>query len=406
MVKQASVRLKTVSPGEVIFSEGYVGVPAMYVIKDGTVEISVSRGDARIVLATLGKGQFFGESSLVSSGPRHCTAKALSYCELQIVEPSYLQDMIDSAPAILKHMLRSLILSGTKKDELLATHENMQARPDILSYAHILTLMATSDARVRQLGDYREAATTLQVVEVVRKCRDITGHTRHHVVATLKRMAMLNLVSLGGAYHDATVNEVLNGAQTLSFNATNIVPRAEELTKHNLEDKLHAEQEMIEIIDLEALTGVSRSLLLRKLAHGEIAEEIFAFRRSEVLRVIAEKGKTYFSKRQSNHEMDSVDDLVTIDKRILFEALSSFDDFDLAKLFQHIKDRSVRDRLFSCMAKAKREEIETLMQQGAGGDAEEIEHIEQSLLETVKALRRPVGAPAGYGMDDGSTASN
>lgn len=400
-MRQVSARLKTASPGEVIFSEGYVGVPAMYVIKEGAVEISVSRGDARIVLSTLGKGQFFGETALVSSGPRHCTAKALSYCELQLVEPSSFQGIIDSAPAILKHMLRSLILSGTKKDELLATHENMQVRPDILSYAHILALMAAPDSRLRQpLGD-REATTTLQVTDVVKKCRDITGHTRYRAGVTLKRMAMLNLVVLSGASRDATVNEVLNGAQTLSFNMTNIAQRAEELAKHNLEDKLPTEQEMIEIMDLEALTGVDRTLLLRKLAHGEIADEMFVFRRSEVLRFIAEKGKNYFSKRQSSGDIHSIDDLISVDKRVLFEALNSFDEFDLARLFYQISDRTLLERLLSCMAKAKRKEIETLLQEGASCDAEEAEHIEQSLLETVKALRRP----AGLGVADGTATS-
>jgi CRP-like cAMP-binding protein len=394
-VKPVTTHVKKVSAGEVILSEGYMGLPAIYVIKEGQVEISISRDDIRIVMGTLGKGQFFGEDVLVSSEPRRFTARALVYCELQVVDAAAVKQAMEGIPSFLRHMLRSLIQAGMRKDELLAGHENIQRQADILSYAHILALMGAADAGARTARREREGEPSLPVAEVVRKCRDVTGHSRRHVAVTLRRMALLNLISLnaGNVSLDASADSVVSAAQTLSFNPTAIVARAQELAKQNFDGRLHGELELIGLDDLETLTGVDRGLLLKKLAATEIAEEVFNFRRTEVLRYISEKGREYFTKRQNRGQLESVDDLLYVDKRILFDALNGIDEFDLAKLFQQITDKELLAKLNGCLSKAKREEIEKLVEQGGGGDPYEAEQIEQALLETVKALRRPPGAP-------------
>ena len=84
MAQQQALPLRTASPGEIIFSEGAMGNPLMYVIKEGSVEISITRGERKVVLSTLERGQFFGEMALLSTEPRSATAKALSYCEFQV----------------------------------------------------------------------------------------------------------------------------------------------------------------------------------------------------------------------------------------------------------------------------------------------------------------------------------
>lgn len=373
-----------------------MGLPAVYVIKDGQVEISITRDDIRIVLGTLGKGQFFGEDVLVSSEPRRFTARALSYCELQVVEAAAVKNAMENIPSFLRHMLRSLIQSGMKKDEQLAGHENIQRQSDILSCAHIIALMGAADAGARAARREREGEPSLPVADVIRKIRDVTGHSRRHVAATLKRMAMLNLVSLnsGSVSLDANADGVVSAAQTLSFHPTAIVTRAQELAKHNFDGRLQGELEVIGLDDLETLTGVERNLLLKKLAAGEIADDLFNFSRTEVLRFISEKGRDYFAKRQNRGQLESVDDLLYVDKRILFDALNGIDEFDLAKLFQQISDKELLARLNGCLSKAKREEIEKIVQEGGGSDPYEAEQVEQTLLETVKALRRPPGAPA------------
>lgn len=398
--------VKTVFPGEVIFSEGSVGIPAMYLIKAGEVELSVIRDDSRVVLARLGKGQFFGEEVVVSSQPRGYSARAHSYCELQVFEAPALKALIEGAQPLLRFMLHGLIVSSQKKDQWLAAHESVQMQSDYLSYAHILMLMATPSAGASKLRRDREDETSLPLADVMKQCRGITGHPPRHVATTLKRMAMLNLVVLDNRRSDSTrgggsptlVDSILGGAQTVRFNHVDIVSRTQEVLLHQPHDKPHREPELIELSDLAALTGVDRNLLLRKLAQGEMADELFNFRRSEVLRFVTEKGRDYFAKRQGAGQMQSVEDLVTVDKRVLFEALNGIDTLDLAKLFRHISDGAVRERLFSCMARARREEIESFLKDDMGCDLEEAQLVEETLLEAVRELRRPRVSSAAVGV--------
>src|ERR1700761_8781110 len=70
---------KTVAPGEVIYAEGFSSESVLYVITDGKVEISTQCDDKKVVVATLGKGEFFGEATLLGPEPRSNTAKALSF---------------------------------------------------------------------------------------------------------------------------------------------------------------------------------------------------------------------------------------------------------------------------------------------------------------------------------------
>ena len=55
--------------GDIIFSEGDIGTD-MYIIQSGTVELLKAIGSETRVLATLEKGDFFGEMSVLEDVPR------------------------------------------------------------------------------------------------------------------------------------------------------------------------------------------------------------------------------------------------------------------------------------------------------------------------------------------------
>jgi uncharacterized membrane protein len=61
--------------GEAIFREGEEGA-TLFIIEGGAVEISVGEGKAKVVLANLSVGQYFGELSLLDGAPRSATATA------------------------------------------------------------------------------------------------------------------------------------------------------------------------------------------------------------------------------------------------------------------------------------------------------------------------------------------
>ena len=97
--------------GEVIVREGETG-REMYVIRRGRVEVTRSLGGRTVVLATLERGSFFGEMSLLESEPRNATVRAKGETELLVIEPGALLLKIRRDPTfafeMLQHMSRRI----------------------------------------------------------------------------------------------------------------------------------------------------------------------------------------------------------------------------------------------------------------------------------------------------------
>ena len=395
MNQENSSRLRAFAPGEVIYSEGYVGTSAVYVIAEGKVEISTKCDERRVVLATLGKGECFGESALLPSEPRGSTAKALSFCRLSVIDAKVVEEELERVSPLLRHLMRTLIRRNKRKDELLATYTNADFLPGIVSYAHLLSLMSGTESREMQGRRPQSDEVAIPLAEVCKRCHAVAGHPRVHVMAMLKRMEKLNLVALefgraeflGNA--PAPVADDTSGRQVVTFDPVRIIERAQRVGGHDLDISIASELELIELADLEALIGVERQLILDKLSRAEIAEDIFAFRRAKVLTYIENNGVAYFSKKKvrAASELESLTDLDLIDDRTLFDALSAFDTYDLAKLLASATDRSVSERLLSVMTKARQSETSWIMRRDLVINPLEIQDIEQRFIQLVKSIK-------------------
>jgi CRP-like cAMP-binding protein len=396
--QQQSSRSRTAAPGEIIYSEGYVGTPALYVIADGKVEISTQCDEKRIVLATLGKGEIFGESALLPSEPRGNTAKALSFCRLTVIDASVLEEELERVSPLLRHLVRTLIRRTRRKDDQLATYTHADFLPGVLSYAHVLALMAGAENREARTWRAQNEEVSVLLAEVIKKCRAIAGHSRLHVMAMLKRMEKLNLVSFEAGRPDlpgrgaaAHTDDGAAGRHMVTFDPVRITERAQQVADHDLDLLITGELELIELSDLEALIGVERQLILKKLSHSEIAEDIFAFRKTKVLNYIEENGTAYFSRRKARavSELDSLADLESIDQRTLFDAVSAFDTYDLARLLTASADHAIADRLLSVMTQARQNEISWIMRRDVKIDPLEMPEIEQRFIDLVKSIKSP-----------------
>ena len=400
MNQENSSRLRAFAPGEVIYSEGYVGTSAVYVIAEGKVEISTKCDERRVVLATLGKGECFGESALLPSEPRGSTAKALSFCRLSVIDAKVVEEELERVSPLLRHLMRTLIRRNKRKDELLATYTNADFLPGIVSYAHLLSLMSGTESREMQGRRPQSDEVAIPLAEVCKRCHAVAGHPRVHVMAMLKRMEKLNLVALefgraeflGNA--PAPVADDTSGRQVVTFDPVRIIERAQRVGGHDLDISIASELELIELADLEALIGVERQLILDKLSRAEIAEDIFAFRRAKVLTYIENNGVAYFSKKKvrAASELESLTDLDLVDDRTLFDAVSAFDTYDLAKLLASATDRSVSERLLSVMTKARQSETSWIMRRDLVINPLEIQDIEQRFIQLVKSIKT---GPAG-----------
>jgi len=108
--------------GETVYSEGDPGTE-MYIVQSGSVEIIKETGDAKVSLAVMEKGDFFGEMALIESEPHSSSAVAREDCELIEINSTLFDKMIRGNIEIAVRMLRKLSLrlrDATRRLEELA----------------------------------------------------------------------------------------------------------------------------------------------------------------------------------------------------------------------------------------------------------------------------------------------
>jgi len=96
--------------GSVVFSEGDLGL-AMYVIEGGEVEVRKQLGGEERVLATLGKGDFFGEMCMLEEdSPRSATVVAIDDVDAVMIDQSAFTFILRHNPEIAIRMMRKLVV--------------------------------------------------------------------------------------------------------------------------------------------------------------------------------------------------------------------------------------------------------------------------------------------------------
>ncbi len=107
-----------VKAGEFVFKEGDLGTD-MYIIQDGQVEILKHFKGEDEPLAELGRGDFFGEMSVLEELPRTASAKAMVDCRLLQINGSTFDQMLRKNPEIAVRMMRKLSRRLRETDQML-----------------------------------------------------------------------------------------------------------------------------------------------------------------------------------------------------------------------------------------------------------------------------------------------
>lgn len=104
---------KTYHAGDVIFEEGDPG-RALFVIVDGTVDITRATPKGPVVLNTLGPGDAFGELALIDDFPRSATAQQATDGRLIILYKSDFDALMEGnariAVVVMRNLARQLTL--------------------------------------------------------------------------------------------------------------------------------------------------------------------------------------------------------------------------------------------------------------------------------------------------------
>jgi CRP/FNR family transcriptional regulator, cyclic AMP receptor protein len=99
--------VQTFEDGEVVVREGEES-REMFIVRKGRVEIVKEMGSHEVRLATLERGSFFGEMSLLEGLPRSATARALETSELVILRPGSLLIQIRRDPTFAFELLQQM----------------------------------------------------------------------------------------------------------------------------------------------------------------------------------------------------------------------------------------------------------------------------------------------------------
>ena len=121
----------TFAGGSVVFHAGDPG-DSLYIVRDGEVELYIKDTvGQKIVLATAGAGDMFGELAMLDEGARTATALALRDSEVLVLDRSDLILLFQRKPEAALHMLASLSGLTRKADELLRTRVSRNANEEI-----------------------------------------------------------------------------------------------------------------------------------------------------------------------------------------------------------------------------------------------------------------------------------
>ncbi len=132
--------IQTVYMNEVVFEEGWRGASA-YILKKGSIEISIRVRGKKVVIKTLEPVAVFGEMALIlREHKRTATALARMDSEVVVISREVFEDYIQRTPQIIRTVLE------TFASRLRETTQKVSRTPDLfLAICNILNLMLIHD---------------------------------------------------------------------------------------------------------------------------------------------------------------------------------------------------------------------------------------------------------------------
>lgn len=377
--------------GDVLYTEG-MPAPHMYVVKEGEVDLYLVRDEKRTVIETLRKGQCFGIEPHQAASMRVHNAAARTYCELYLIDNGTVNKAIDASADLVRSALNTLSERLSVAHELIARRVNYQ--PELLMYAQLLQLAGLADLG-RQAGSAppgnrplarthgsRGSDAAPQVAQpllqdLITQARTLFGHSDRHIRGLLGKFVSLHLVRI--------VDDGASGKR-VAFSPRDLVAQVRKIVDDDADiDRLV--YEYLSLDEFAAMVDVDRAVLLKKLADGEFAEDIFTFRRSEIMRALDQKGRRYFAERKGKApaEFADVSDIEFADPRSVFAVVSKMDTYDLAKVLHTLGDGDARRKILGALSSRRRADLEQDLKDLREVDPVEVQQLGSTLIGNVRA---------------------
>lgn len=105
--------------GDVIFRQGDEGT-SLFIIEEGSIEISYGEGKSKVVLVDLFPGQYFGELAVFDGAPRSATATASRRSNLVRLDRDDFVDFVNKSPSAALRIIAEMSERLRQTNELMS----------------------------------------------------------------------------------------------------------------------------------------------------------------------------------------------------------------------------------------------------------------------------------------------
>ncbi len=173
---------KKIPPGTVLFHEGDRG-EEMFIIQTGRVKISKRIRGVEKTLATLEKGEFFGEMAILNDKPRSASAETIDECEMLVIDRKTFDALIRGNAEIAVRFIKRLA------DRLRETNDQMEALMIKDNTSRLVSILA------KQM---REQKKTGESIVTIDDLSGIAGIEASQARTILEKLASVRIVELIG----------------------------------------------------------------------------------------------------------------------------------------------------------------------------------------------------------------
>jgi CRP-like cAMP-binding protein len=131
--------------GDVIFAEGDTSAE-MFIVQEGTIAVMKEVAGRPVFLATLQRGDFFGEMPLFDGQPRHATCYALTATQLLAIKSGELLIKLRRDPTFALEMLQAM----SRRVRYLEEQVTRMIEDQALSRSELSKALARSEYHLRE----------------------------------------------------------------------------------------------------------------------------------------------------------------------------------------------------------------------------------------------------------------
>ncbi|NDV24475.1 Crp/Fnr family transcriptional regulator [Desulfovibrio sp. JC022] len=388
MIVRTAPSIRTYHKGKVIFHEGQESKIA-YMIKSGSVDIFKVIDKKKTVMATLRRGDIFGEMSLLANQKRTASAEASSFCELVVLTEEMMKKLLQSSPETVRKMLE-LLAKRVAATDLKAS--GSEQNDSFLALATILDLAYREFAytprdKQREIENFKMGLSVKSYTETVKTLAVFSNLEIESFLETVFKLRLIDMKSVKKGDKSAFVERYISIKNFEQF-----MPSLRNLYKQMRELGANVDQRMsfMSFSDLAQRTGSTPDQIYKKVIKEEMPENLLFFNREKVMEWQKGKDPDFFKKfrrpRKALEDLESVEDIIFIDNPTLGKALEGFNYYKISVLYSAM-DQQGRDKLKRNIGKKVAQIL--LREPPADRDAHDSEVLEccDELLDIVRKLK-------------------